>query len=127
MVIFPSIVEISILCVLLCECCVSGVCLMLNALPVTDAARSKLLGLLEDMVDDAFEPYLLRAFEIKAVVLIGDLGKPLLGLDEAVFEDLASTVDAIVHNGAHVNHLLPYQSMFWHCLVHTYRDLVAYL
>ena len=92
---------------------VLGVCVQcLHAFPVADESRSKLLGLLEEMVDDDFRVYLLRAFEIKAVMLLGDLGKPLLGLDEAVFEDLASTVDAIIHNGAHVNHLLPYQSTF---------------
>ena len=89
----------------------------LHALLVTDAARSKLLGLLKAVVTPDFKATLPQAFETKAVMLVGDLGKPLLGLDETVFADLASTVDVIIHNGAHVNHLLPYQSTFWHCCV----------
>ncbi len=45
-------------------------------------------------------------------VLPGDLGLPNLGLDEATWNRLAETVDLIVHPGAHVNHLLPYNQLF---------------
>lgn len=45
-------------------------------------------------------------------VLPGDLGLPGLGLDEATWDRLAGTVDLIVHPGAHVNHVLPYNQLF---------------
>jgi nonribosomal peptide synthetase DhbF len=43
--------------------------------------------------------------------LPGDLTKPRLGLSEAGFARLASTVDVIYHNGAEVNLLLPFESV----------------
>ena len=39
----------------------------------------------------------------------GSLGSPSLGLLEQVWDDLALNVDAILHNGAVVNGLLPYE------------------
>ena len=45
-------------------------------------------------------------------VLAGDLGEPQLGLADADWERLAQSVDLIVHPGALVNHVLPYQQMF---------------
>jgi amino acid adenylation domain-containing protein/thioester reductase-like protein len=44
-------------------------------------------------------------------VLPGDLAKPRLGLSEAEFARLADTVNAIYHNGAEVNLLLPFDSV----------------
>ena len=69
-----------------------------------------MLRLLEEVAGPDFKAGLSQAFEAKAIVLEGDLAKPLLGLDETVFADLASSVDVIIHNGAYVNHVLPYQS-----------------
>jgi myxalamid-type nonribosomal peptide synthetase MxaA len=43
---------------------------------------------------------------IRAVV--GDLAKPLFGLERSVFQDLAGAVDVIYHNGCLVNFSLPY-------------------
>jgi fatty acid CoA ligase FadD9 len=45
-------------------------------------------------------------------VVPGDLGLPNLGLDEATWNRLAEEVDLIVHPGAHVNHVLPYNQLF---------------
>ncbi|KAJ2975482.1 hypothetical protein NUW58_g8343 [Xylaria curta] len=39
--------------------------------------------------------------------VVGNLSQPLLGLDEVVFEDLASRVDAILHSGALVDWMRP--------------------
>lgn len=39
----------------------------------------------------------------------GSLDAPSLGLRDLVWEDLALNVDAILHNGAIVNGLLPYE------------------
>jgi fatty acid CoA ligase FadD9 len=48
----------------------------------------------------------------RLIVASGDLAKPRIGLDERAWERWASDVDAIVHNGAWVNHVLPYSSLF---------------
>lgn len=45
-------------------------------------------------------------------VLAGDLGDVHLGLDDRTWTRLTETVDLIVHPGAHVNHVLPYQHLF---------------
>lgn len=45
-------------------------------------------------------------------VLPGDLGEPGLGLDEDTWGELAREADLIVHTGALVNHVLPYQQLF---------------
>ncbi|MGI0115549.1 amino acid adenylation domain-containing protein [Zooshikella sp. RANM57] len=41
-------------------------------------------------------------------VLVGDLSSPKLGLTDLQWDTLSSELDLILHNGAHVNHLLPY-------------------
>ena len=41
--------------------------------------------------------------------VVGDLSQALLGLCEAVFDDLASRVDAILHSGALVDWMLPFE------------------
>jgi amino acid adenylation domain-containing protein/thioester reductase-like protein len=42
--------------------------------------------------------------------ILGDLGKPQLGLSDADFERLANQLDVIYHNGAMVNFVYPYQA-----------------
>jgi fatty acid CoA ligase FadD9 len=44
-------------------------------------------------------------------VLPGDLAAPALGLDDGTWNRLAGEVDLIVHTGAHVNHVLPYNQL----------------
>jgi fatty acid CoA ligase FadD9 len=45
-------------------------------------------------------------------VILGDIGEPNLGLDEATWRRLARDVDLIVHPAALVNHVLPYAQLF---------------
>ncbi|MGX9293839.1 non-ribosomal peptide synthetase [Tsukamurella paurometabola] len=47
----------------------------------------------------------------RIVAVPGDLTLPRLGLDDAAWSDLAGTADGIVHCGADVNFLRPYQSL----------------
>ncbi|MEV0294723.1 amino acid adenylation domain-containing protein [Nocardia sp. NPDC050710] len=44
----------------------------------------------------------------RIVAVPGDLAAPRLGLSDADHDHLASTIDAIYHNGARVNHVDPY-------------------
>ncbi len=44
----------------------------------------------------------------RVVPIIGDLSRPMLGLDQVEFESLAANVDMIFHNGAWVNHVYSY-------------------
>jgi thioester reductase-like protein len=53
----------------------------------------------------------LRAFEARVSAVPGDLERPSLGLTERAWSDLASGVDAILHNGAMVNYLFNYRRM----------------
>lgn len=45
-------------------------------------------------------------------VIAGDIALPRLGLDNDTWERLAGEVDAIIHAGALVNHILPYGHLF---------------
>nr|WP_280513099.1 carboxylic acid reductase [Blastochloris viridis] len=45
-------------------------------------------------------------------VIAGDIALPQLGLDNDTWERLSGEVDAIVHAGALVNHILPYSQLF---------------
>jgi fatty acid CoA ligase FadD9 len=62
------------------------------------------------------DPVLIERFRGLAAehleALPGDLALPNLGLDEATWARLADSVDLIVHPGAHVNHVLPYNQLF---------------
>ncbi|MFE6664559.1 carboxylic acid reductase [Streptomyces sp. NPDC057697] len=65
---------------------------------------------------DSGDAELLRRFrelsEGTLDVRAGDIGEPRLGLDEDTWNDLADTVDLIVHPAALVNHVLPYRQLF---------------
>ncbi|OHV05296.1 fatty acyl-AMP ligase [Mycobacterium talmoniae] len=54
-----------------------------------------------------------RESEVRArvQVICGDLAEPHLGLGEAGFQQLAESVDAIVHNGALVNYIRTYDAL----------------
>ena len=76
-----------------------------------DTARERL-----DQAFDSGDPELLRHYRELAgeylEVLAGDLGEPHLGLAEPVWQRLADEVDVIMHPGALVNHVLPYEQLF---------------
>lgn len=44
-------------------------------------------------------------------VVVGDLALPRFGLAESAYEELVSSVDAIIHNGARVHHLYDYRHL----------------
>lgn len=52
------------------------------------------------------EHYLDRIFPV-----IGDLAQPQLGLSDSLFEQLATRMDCIYHNGAYVHHMMPYAQL----------------
>jgi fatty acid CoA ligase FadD9 len=64
----------------------------------------------------ATDPALAERFDALAAshleILIGDVADPRLGLEEPTFARLAREVDHIVHCGALVNHVLPYEELF---------------
>jgi L-aminoadipate-semialdehyde dehydrogenase len=51
-----------------------------------------------------------ESFGQRIIPLLGDLGKPKLGLTDDEFKKLAS-VDAVIHNGATVHWVYPYQKL----------------
>ena len=67
-------------------------------------------------VFDSGDPQLLQRFRVLAAdhlkVIVGDIGEPNLGLDQATWEWMAQSVDLIVHPAALVNHVLPYDQLF---------------
>lgn len=44
-------------------------------------------------------------------IVLGDLSKPKFGLDDAAWNDLANTIDVIIHNGALVHWVYPYSQL----------------
>ena len=69
-----------------------------------------------EAVFDSGDAQLLGRFRALAAehleVVVGDIGEPKLGLDQATWERLAESVDLIVHPAALVNHVLPYDQLF---------------
>ncbi|WP_395738711.1 thioester reductase domain-containing protein [Prosthecobacter sp.] len=51
------------------------------------------------------------AFRPRIMPVLGDLSQPLLGLEPAAFDLLASTVDVIFHTAAHINHISAYAQL----------------
>ncbi|MEH2065245.1 MAG: amino acid adenylation domain-containing protein [Nostoc sp.] len=49
-----------------------------------------------------------KLWSSRIILISGDLSKPLLGLETEKFQQLASTIDVIYHNGAWVHHIYPY-------------------
>lgn len=71
-------------------------------------------GRLEEALDSG-DTELKRHFAERTAtlrVLAGDIGSPNLGLTERAWQQMAATVDLIVHPAALVNHALPYRQLF---------------
>jgi thioester reductase-like protein len=54
---------------------------------------------------------LMQMFEARIIPICGDLGQPMLGLTQDVWDFLASEMDTVFHNGATVNYLFNYDRM----------------
>src|SRR5271169_3158986 len=54
---------------------------------------------------------LMQMFEARVIPICGDLGQPMLGLTQDVWDFLANELDAVFHNGATVNYLFNYDRM----------------
>jgi thioester reductase-like protein len=54
---------------------------------------------------------LMQMFETRVIPICGDLGQPMLGLAQDVWDFLASETDTVFHNGATVNYLFNYDRM----------------
>ena len=52
-----------------------------------------------------------ESFRARIVPVLGNLAQPLLGLDPAAFDHLATTVDVIYHTASHINHISPYTQL----------------
>jgi thioester reductase-like protein len=52
-----------------------------------------------------------EAFDQRVQAVCGDLASPQLGLDDDSWQQLAETVDTIVHNGALVDYVLDYEAL----------------
>lgn len=50
-------------------------------------------------------------FNSRIIPIVGDLGKPLFGLSQLAFNELAAIIDIIYHNGAWVNSARPYSTL----------------
>ncbi|NJO96370.1 MAG: amino acid adenylation domain-containing protein [Pleurocapsa sp. CRU_1_2] len=72
--------------------------------------RAETIDLGKQKILSSLKSYLLwnESFSQRIIPEIGDLSKPLLGLSEALFQQLAGQVDVIYHNGALVNSTYPY-------------------
>jgi len=54
---------------------------------------------------------LMQMFEARVTPICGDLGQPMLGLTQDVWDFLANETDTVFHNGATVNYLFNYDRM----------------
>eukprot|EP00529_Nitzschia_sp_RCC80_P008612 CAMPEP_0113494810 /NCGR_PEP_ID=MMETSP0014_2-20120614/29294_1 /TAXON_ID=2857 /ORGANISM="Nitzschia sp." /LENGTH=1147 /DNA_ID=CAMNT_0000388705 /DNA_START=150 /DNA_END=3593 /DNA_ORIENTATION=+ /assembly_acc=CAM_ASM_000159 len=71
----------------------------LEALRVNDQENETPQSAAEDLLDSHL------------IAVAGDLSKPLLGMQELQFKSLAVEIDSIIHCGAEVNLIKPYQSL----------------
>jgi myxalamid-type nonribosomal peptide synthetase MxaA len=63
-------------------------------------------------IEENVRQYVGQALPAERIVpIVGDLAQPRLGISSASFEQLAGGVDAILHNGALLNHLAAYDRL----------------
>ena len=77
--------------------------------PSPSAARERLKSGLE--AAGLYDPRTAEAFDARVRVVCGDLASPRLGLTDGAWQQLAETVDTIVHNGAWVDYVLDYDTL----------------
>ena len=72
-------------------------------------ANERVFSILHELHSELFiDSSLEELTRDRVVVLSGDLGQPQLGVKEEEFALLCETVDVVIHNGAVVNHAMPY-------------------
>jgi thioester reductase-like protein len=71
--------------------------------------RQRLRAAMESM--GPCEAELMEMFEARVIPICGDLGQPMLGLTQEVWDCLANEIDTVFHNGATVNYLFNYDRM----------------
>ena len=76
-----------------------------------NAARSRLESALASGDEELRSQFSALAAE-HLEVIAGDIGEPNLGLGQTSWDQLARSVDLIVHPAALVNHVLPYHQLF---------------
>jgi thioester reductase-like protein len=74
-----------------------------------DQGRQRLRAAMESMGPGPAR--LMQSFESRVIPVCGDLGQPMLGMSQAVWDFLAGEVDTVFHNGATVNYLFNYDRM----------------
>lgn len=74
------------------------------------AARARLDAAFES--DEELSRHYHALADTRLEVLAGDLSEPYFGLTPGSWQHLADTTDLIVHDGALVNHVLPYAQLF---------------
>ena len=74
---------------------------------IRDNSEKEAVLRLKKIIDE----YQLNIDESRIIVLVGDLEKPLLGLTEFKFTNLAEKIDVIYHCGAYVHHLYGYEKL----------------
>ena len=74
-----------------------------------DQGRERLRAAMESM--GPCPARLMQMFESRVIPICGDLGQPMLGLTQDVWDFLASEMDTVFHNGATVNYLFNYDRM----------------
>ncbi|RKJ47848.1 amino acid adenylation domain-containing protein [bacterium 1XD42-8] len=57
------------------------------------------------------EKYLLALDLSKVEIVLGDLSKDKLGLEDMLYEEISKKTDLIIHNGALVNYAYPYKTL----------------
>lgn len=67
----------------------------------------------KDRLKNNLQKYALwdSAIASRIIPVVGDLGKPRLGLDADSFENLARTIETIYHSAAMLNYVYPYSAM----------------
>ncbi len=73
--------------------------------------RAETIAQAGERIQQNLERYQLEYDRDRIVPLLGDLSQPQLGLSNTHFQTLAQQIDWIYHNGAWVNHTLPYATL----------------
>jgi thioester reductase-like protein len=74
-----------------------------------DQGRQRLKAAMESM--GPCPARLMQMFDARIIPICGDLGQPMLGVTQDVWDFLAAEMDTVFHNGATVNYLFNYDRM----------------